>query len=191
MATRTFLALDLDDLILDRLMDTQRRFAGEGGKINWVTRDNLHVTLAFLGDVTDEILRDVCLIAAQAAAEIEPFEFHVRGVECVPGGSGPLRMLWAIIEDPTGRLGKLYETLNESLAGMGLHEEERSFRPHVTLARVKFTKDPRSLREKARGLAAMEFGAQHAEEVVAYASRLSPQGPAYTAIARAKLGESA
>ena len=58
MPTRTFLALDMDALILDRLAEAQRRMDDGQSKVNWVARENLHVTMNFLGDVPDEILHE-------------------------------------------------------------------------------------------------------------------------------------
>ena len=187
MPTRTFLALDMDALILDRLAEAQRRLDDGQSKVNWVARENLHVTMNFLGDVPDEILHEVCNLAAAAASEIEPFEFHVQGVACVPPAGQP-RMFWAMIDDPTGRMLRLRRALDAALDGLGLRQEDRSFKPHVTLARIKFSKHPRGLRAGAKDLADQEFGVQHAEELVAYASRLGSGGPTYLPLARAKLG---
>ena len=53
MPLRTFIALELDDHILDGLRNAQSQLADPADKINWVGRDNLHVTLKFLGDVAE------------------------------------------------------------------------------------------------------------------------------------------
>ncbi|MFB3893445.1 MAG: RNA 2',3'-cyclic phosphodiesterase [Phycisphaerae bacterium] len=188
MAVRTFLAIDLDGAILDRLEAAQKSLDDGASKVNWVARPNVHLTLNFLGDVPDEILSDVCAIAAGAAAKVEPFEIEVAGVVAMPP-RGPLRMFWAGVNDPTGRLAALQDGLAVSLTGLRLRQEERAFKPHITLARVKFARNPAQLRQSAAALAAQEFGIQHVEEVVAYASRLTSDGPIYTPIARAKLGK--
>jgi 2'-5' RNA ligase len=187
MPTRTFLAIDLDDAILDRLEAAQKAIDDGQSKVNWVARPNVHLTLNFLGDVPDEILSDVCAIAAGAAGKVEPFEIEIAGIVAMPP-HGPLRMFWAGVADPTGRLAELQEELATGLIGLRLRQEERAFKPHITLARIKFASNPAQLRQSAAGLAAQEFGIQHVEEVVAYASQLTSGGPVYTSIARAKLG---
>ena len=187
MATRTFLALDLDEAILDRLLAVQRKLDAEGGSVRWVERANLHVTLNFLGDVSDELMVEVCELSAAAAGEVEPFEFDVRGLICTPP-RGPLRMLWGGIADPTGRLAKLQAGLSDALAGLGLKEEDRAYRPHITLARIKSPKGSDRLRAAAARLAGEDFGVQHAEQVVAYSSVLTEDGPIYTRVARFGLG---
>jgi 2'-5' RNA ligase len=188
MPVRTFLALDLDDAILDRLESARRALDDGQSRVNWVERENLHVTLCFLGDVPDELLADVCRIAEGAAGEVEAFEFDVRGLRPVPPHAAP-RMIWADVRDPTGRLVLLQEKLADALVGLRLRQEERAYKPHITLARVKFASDPHGLRRAAEAMADEDFGVQHAEEVVAYASHLTPEGPVYSAIARAGLGK--
>ena len=188
MPVRTFLALDLDAAILDRLEQAQRRIGESGDRIRWVDVKNLHVTLNFLGDVPDDTIHDVCSIAAEVASRVEPFEFDVRGVQCVPP-KGPLRMIWGGVHDATGRMAWLHDELAAALSGMGLKEEERSFKPHITLARVKFAAEPDAVRRVAAKLAQEDFGVQHAEELVAYSSILTDEGPIYTPLTRAPLGE--
>ncbi len=194
MAQRTFLALDLEEATLDRLAELPGRLRAPDAGLRWVSRDSLHLTLIFLGDVPDETLPEVCRLARGVAADIEPFEWEVRGVLCVPP-AGSLRMIWAGVADATGRLAELAERLRAALAGLGLHEEERRFRPHVTLARVRGERRggrqlPASgdIRQAARELVDADFGLQFADELIIYGSRLAPDGPIYTPAARVKLG---
>jgi len=188
MPARTFLALDLDEAIRDRLLAIESRIDAGGATIRWVDRPQLHVTLKFLGDVPDELAADVCARAAEAAAQVEPFDFSVRGLICAPASGRQLRMFWAGVQDPTSRMAELHRRLNAALAGLGLKEENRAFKPHVTLARVRFVKDPQRLRSLAEPCRDEEFGAQHAAEVVVYTSQLTPRGPIYTPVAKPPLG---
>lgn len=183
---RTFLAIDLDDAILDRMAGIQSRIDDPGSKINWVDRENLHITLNFLGDVPDELLTQVCDVAAAVAGQIQPFEIEVAGLTVTPPRGSP-RMFWADVEDPTGSLTIMHEQLDAGLYGLGLRQEERNFRPHITLARIKYAANPAHLRRLAGELAHIELGFQHVEELVAYASQLTSEGPIYTAIARCPL----
>ena len=187
MAMRTFFALDIDEALRRQLAEVQGRVGAGSAKINWVRAENLHVTLNFLGDVGDELLADVSGLAARAAAGVEPFEFHVRGVSCVPP-RGQVRMIWADVTDPTGRMAALHDAVADCLAGLGFKEEVRRFKGHITLARVKFAPDPRQLRGAVAGLAMGDFPEQSAAELVGYTSRLGLDGPTYTAIIHAPLG---
>lgn len=187
MGTRTFIALDLDDAILDGLQEVRMQLDDPQSGIRWTDLKNLHLTLRFLGDVDDEMLAKVCELTADAAHQVDPFEFELKGIVCVPPSGRNIRMLWANIIDDSGSLASLYEILAGQLSGLGLKEDKRGFSPHITLARIKFIQDPPAFRQTAAIYAERSFGLQHVSEVVTYSSRLTPQGPIYTALASAPL----
>lgn len=187
MALRTFLAIDLDESILAGLAQTQDKLARFDANLRVVPRENLHVTLHFLGDVQDDRIAEVCRRMAGAAAMVSPFDIDICGVSPQPA-HGALRMVWALVGDPTGDLGALHEALSAELGDMALREEDREFRPHVTLARIRSARDGRGLREQIARHADEDFGIQHVAEVVAYSSQLTPDGPMYAPIARAPVG---
>lgn len=184
---RTFLALDLDETIRDRIVAAAQRSIGSMPGLRWTAPPNLHVTLQFLGDVTEDLLEHVCRLMTDVAAIIDPFDFVVKGVTCVPPG-GDLRMLRVGIQDPGGLMNVLHDELDLALADLGLHEEERGFAPHVTLARVKSVVNQRAIRQAALLLAGEDFGTQHCKYVTAYTSQLTPDGPIYAPLAKSPLG---
>ncbi|MDY6912978.1 MAG: RNA 2',3'-cyclic phosphodiesterase [Planctomycetota bacterium] len=187
MAARTFLALDIDSAARSRLAAVCQQLGRAGARVRWVVPENLHVTLNVLGDVADEKLVEVCEVVSAAAGQIEPFDFEVCGVLCVPP-AGRLRMFWAGVEEAAGRMEHLYQRLNDGLAGMDLHRDNRPFKPHITLGRVRFAKNDRELRRQAENLTEQKFGPQRAGQVVVYTSKLTPAGPVYTPVAGAELG---
>ena len=152
MAIRTFIALDLDEPIRRRLVAAQRQLADCGASVKAVEAGNLHVTLLFLGDVADERLADLCAMMTEVADAIEPFGFEVRGLLAVPP-RGQLRMTWAGITESSGRLRQLQENLADAMGSLGLRQEERGFRPHVTLGRVKFASQAAHFRSAVAAMA--------------------------------------
>jgi len=187
MGMRTFLSLDIDEATRGRLSGVAGNIPIGDARIRWVEPDNLHVTLKFLGDVADELVADVCAAASWAAETVEPFDFSVRGVICIPP-AGRLRMLWAGVVEPTGRLARLHEQLDAALSEMGFGAEDRPFKPHITLARVKFARNSQDIRAAAESYGDRDFGTNRAGQLVVYSSKLTPEGPVYTPLARAKLG---
>ena len=186
MASRIFLAIDINDEVRERVGAAQDNLRSCGGNIRWVSPRNIHVTLCFLGDVTDKLLAEACEAALRVASQHKPFEFDVRGVLCIPP-AGRLRMLWVGVDDSGGAMDRLQGDLADALAGLGLPKEKRRFRPHLTLARVKFMKDADRIRSAAAEQAEADFGSVRADRVVVYSSKLGPQGPAYTSVAAAAL----
>jgi len=187
MANRIFLAIDINDGVRGRVRAVQDDLKPAPGKIRWVAPQNIHVTLCFLGDVGDDVLAEVCKAARQVASGHRPFDFDVRGVLCVPP-AGRLRMLWIGVDDSGEAMTRLQGDLADALGDLGMPKEERRFRPHLTLARVKFTKDTGGIRSAAAEKAETNFGTVRAAQVTVYSSRLGPEGPTYTALAAAPLG---
>jgi 2'-5' RNA ligase len=187
MAIRTFLALDLDASLRDRLAAAARALPEAGSKIRWVAPENLHVTLKFLGDVPETDVADVCNAIGELAGRVEPFDFDVSHLCCIPPG-GKVRMVWADVREPTGRMASVFEQAETALSRLGFPRERRGFRPHITLGRVKFTRNAAGLRAAAAQYADTLFGSQHAGEIVVYRSELTPRGSIYTPLARAHFG---
>ena len=186
------MALSINDEIRKGLVEARGQleadFAADRAiRINWVAPENLHVTLQFLGNVPDEVLPQVLSIASEVAIQTPAFGFPVRQVACVPP-TGPVRMLWVRVGDPTGRMTELHGELSTALTPLGLKGQSRSFKPHITLARAKSTRSLGRIRKAVAQLPRGDFGTVDCAELVAYASVLTPTGPVYTALATPKLG---
>ncbi len=188
MAIRTFCAIDIDPTARKGLTEVRRGIDAGGAKIRWVARENLHVTMNFLGDVEEDALKEVCQAVQRGARKVPPFDFSIRGLVLIPPAGRRLRMIWAAVRDPEGQMAKLYGKLSDELEGLGFRRETRPFRPHITLARIKHSRDVSVIRDSAASFAETEFGRQHAEAVTVYSSRLSAGGPQYTPMDHAPLG---
>ncbi len=185
---RTFIALHLTEDVQGRLASAQDTLAGAEARVRWVPRQNIHLTLKFLGGVEDRMLGEVCSAAAEAAEQVEPFRFDVAGVTAMPP-AGALRLIWAGVCEPTGALAELHDLLSGACEGLGFKGEQRGFRPHLTLGRFKGGKNADALRAAAAEMADAAFGSVDADELVVYGSVLGPTGPTYTALSHARLGE--
>jgi 2'-5' RNA ligase len=188
MGVRTFLAVDLTAEVRAALAAAQRGLDAAGARIKWVADDNRHVTVKFLGDVADGQLAAVCEAAAAAARGARPFEFAVRGLLLVPPRGRQVRIIWAGVDDPSGRMAALYARVEAAIGELGFAPEGRAFRPHVTVARIKSVGDATRLRRSAEPLAEQDFGTVAAAALVAYSSKLTRGGPVYAPMATAPLG---
>jgi len=184
---RTFLALDVDAAVRERLPSIAGGLQVGRAKLRPVPPENIHVTLNFLGDVADAALGDVCRAVADVGAASEPFTFTVRGVRCMPP-KGRVNILWADVADPEARLAGLQGELTEAMSALGFRPDARTYHPHLTIARVKYAADPRALRQAVAPFADEDFGPQRAERVTTYTSELTPRGAVYIPAARAALG---
>ena len=187
MAARTFLAVDIDRTLRDRLAGVGQIVPADGAKINWVAAANLHVTMNFLGDVDEETLREVIRLSDRVAADGGPFEFDVPRIACIPPRGRP-RMIWAEAVAADGRLADLHTALTSALAVLGFEPEKRRFKGHITLARVRHAREGESLRHAVADLPSDDLPTQTATHVTVYTSDLRPGGPVYIAQGRLPLG---
>ncbi|HZU55665.1 MAG TPA: RNA 2',3'-cyclic phosphodiesterase [Actinocrinis sp.] len=100
--------------------------------LRWCRPETWHVTLAFLGDVPEDALDDLKERLGRAAARNTPMELALAG-----GGHFGGRTLWTGVQGDRDRLGRLAESVNSVARRCHIKVDERPFRPHLTLARVR------------------------------------------------------
>jgi 2'-5' RNA ligase len=185
---RTFIAVDLGKPIRERLEALQRTLGRSSPEVKWVERDNLHITLLFLGEVDERDISQLCQTVANCCASHRPFEARVQSVGSFPNLRRP-RTLWVGIEQGKQELCKLHDDLEPPLLDLGCYRrEERRYTPHVTLGRVRGNRPADSLAQALREQQTWEGGTVLVPEILVLSSELTPQGPIYTVLSRAPLG---
>ena len=161
---------------------TQLRASLPDARVSWNRDDKLHLTIKFLGDIAPERVADLSLAAAQAVSGMKPFTLAVEGCGAFPPRGEP-RVLWIGIVDATEELARLYERLEEQCSALGFQREQRPFRPHLTIARIRKPKDARRLAatHKELGFGRTEF---NVSELLVIRSELGSEGSRYTEISR-------
>ena len=186
--TRTFIAIPTPDPIGQQLAGWQQALAPEIPGCRWVESQPLHITLAFLGDVANRDLNELCLAVAAAAEPSGRFELSVQGLGAFPSPARP-RVVWAgIIADDLGPLGALRQAVVRAATRAGYRPDDPRFHPHVTLGRIRSERGrPCDLTEIVRREHARAAGSFPVVEVVTYASTLGPGGAVYAPLNRARL----
>ncbi|MHC1697139.1 MAG: RNA 2',3'-cyclic phosphodiesterase [Geobacteraceae bacterium] len=126
---RLFIAIDLPEEI--KLAISSLRCPLPGAK--WVAEAQIHLTLRFIGDVDDELLKMV--VASLTDIVAAPFSLAIQGVGCFPPKRDP-KVLWVGVDRSSALLG-LQGDIEKALALNGLAPEGRPFSPHITIARLK------------------------------------------------------
>ena len=137
----------------------------------------MHITLKFLGNVTMDTAQKI-YETLQSLNTIPPEGFDIEVKEVGQFRKG---VLWCGIEDSRGIIAATQAKIEDELASqLAIPREKRPFEGHMTLARVKFLKDPKQFLDKVRELKDTYFGTQHVPEVLLKKSQLTPRGPIYT-----------
>lgn len=185
---RTFIALPLEGGVrhqVERLQADWAELAGE--TVKWVEPANLHVTLLFLGEVSERDVVGVCRRVTTTAVGLPPFSFRVVGV----GGFPSLRharALYAEIGTGIDEIRGLHSALETALIADGSYRrEERAFTPHITLGRVSADGVPPWLAAQFAGASKWSAGTQAVNEVQVLNSLLTKGSPVYTVMSRAPL----
>jgi RNA 2',3'-cyclic 3'-phosphodiesterase len=184
---RAFVAIDFPDPIKERLLELARVFRKADVQTSWVRRENLHLTIRFLGDVDaarvpliESALTGVCAVHA-------PFQLQLSGSGVFPNRRDP-SVLWAGVGE-SEPLVALFDTLNAALAGAGFAPETRPYRPHITLARIREHKSGARLRPLLDTHADTEIGTVAVERVSLYASEVTPRGARHIRLSAFALGQ--
>jgi len=148
--------------------------------VAWVGRDNVHLTLKFLGGVEASRLDAVAAALRAAVAERAAFHLVLRGLGAFPSAGRP-RVLWAGVGEGAAAMGDLAGRVDAALAPLGFPRELRPFAAHATLGRVRAPRVERGLGE-ALALAG-GFGGQRVAHVSLMRSDLSSRGARYTELA--------
>ena len=188
---RAFVAIPLPDAVRGRLGSIQDRLRPAQADVKWVKPDQLHVTLKFLGELSDAARASLEGGLRAAAAAAAPLDLAVRGLGTFPASGAP-RVVWAGVAEATpGRLAALAAAVEAAAAAVGFPAENRPFAAHVTLGRGKSPRNARALRPLLERRPEPEAGSFRADAFVLYRSDLSPQGPTYTEAGRFPLASGA
>ena len=164
---RLFIAIPLDGEVRRAALRLQREMQGRGVKGNFTRPENLHLTLAFIGEYPDPD----AVLDAMADAPFDPVRLRLSGI-------GAFGDLWWLGFEPNAALDGYASALRRALSHAGIPFDRKRFRPHVTLVR-------RAVLPSA-GMPALSVppAAMTAESAVLFRSDRGKDGMVYTKVGR-------
>ena len=180
---RAFLAMDPPPEVLRRIADIQEVLKKTlRGSISWVRPEEIHLTLKFFGDMAAEDLPLISEVVSGQAAGTRPLHLTIKGLGGFPGGRRP-RILWLGVGGEVARLIALQGVLDQGFETCGIKKEERPFRAHLTLARIKSPQGLSGLDKVLEEKEAESAGSFEAKGLILFKSDLTPKGAIYTVLA--------
>ena len=171
---RVFLAIPISENIKDKILKVQREIVDEGIKL--VGRENLHITLRFFGELEEEEVKRI--IEILNSFEYPQFKIKIKGIGTFPNINF-IRIIWIGIEGE--EIHRLKISIDNFLTKINLKREEL-WKPHLTIARVKFLKNKKKLVDKISSLSEYEIGFEEVSKIVLYESILKKPSPIYKEI---------
>lgn len=158
--------------------------------VKWVEPGNIHLTLKFLGEISDEQAVQVKGILDKIAAGFNPFEITLSGIGGFPKLDYP-RVIWVGIDKGRKETAEIAKRIEAELEKTGFEKEERPFTAHLTIGRVRSPQTKEALKEKLTSLSqrppAYNGLSVKIDAVRLYQSKLSGNGAVYTPLHAAGL----
>jgi RNA 2',3'-cyclic 3'-phosphodiesterase len=179
---RLFVGIELPETVRAAVDKARALLQPELKSAKWVRRENLHLTVKFLGYRPEETIGETEAALRAAVSGFRAFAVTVTDFGAFPSPKRA-RILWLGVS-PDPKLQRLYEEIDRALERLGLELEKRAFKPHITVARIK---RPQPINLRAVGGQAKTEHRLEIKAVTLFLSRLTPKGAEYVALARIEL----
>ncbi len=175
-AIRAFISIEIPDEVKDRISAVADPINSEG--IRCVSKDNMHITLFFLGSISRELVEKVN--ESLEGLNTRQFSISLNGV----GAFTPKRprIIFAGIEDGRDEIMRIYKYLSGKLENMSIKIDNREYSPHTTIARISDNYNKSALKEFLEKNSKMELGSFMCSSIRLRQSILTSEGPIYSDI---------
>lgn len=178
---RAFIAIEVPEELKERVLAASEKLKTES--IVLVKKEAMHITLHFLGDITEAEAEKVK--EAMNSVTHRPFEASLSGISCFTPNF--IRVIFADVTKGKEEISAIHRELSTPLSGAGIRIEREEFVPHLTIARVKYAADRGRLLDLIKRNSAAEFGSFAVNSIVLKKSLLAASGPLYTELHKREL----
>ncbi|MDH4158526.1 MAG: RNA 2',3'-cyclic phosphodiesterase [candidate division Zixibacteria bacterium] len=184
---RLFIALPLPREAEEELGRIIFLLKQKGGSVKWVTPKNIHLTMKFLGDTEENLVDSINEQIDAIARDFTPVETAITRLGAFPNLSRP-RVIWAGLDKNIEVLAEISGKVEAAVESLGFEREERSFKAHLTLGRVRQPAGLGNLTNYIKSLDVPEMSFRM-DQLVLFRSTLTPRGPVYDRLHEAVLAK--
>ena len=187
---RTFIAIDVSQEIKEVLGAIESHLKYAGADVKWVKPEIVHLTLKFLGEITEQKVEEVKAALDAVARIAKPFDLTIKDIGAFPNIEHP-RVIWVGLDKGASETVSIASRVDEELSKLGFAKEERPFSSHLTIGRVRSSLNKAKLAEKMSSAAShiikeAAVPAHRVESVILFRSTLTPHGSIYTKLHEAR-----
>jgi len=180
---RSFIAVNLNPEIKEYLASLQVSLNVPETKIKWVEKNNLHLTMKFLGDMSLEQTELIKSGLKGITSRYIPFIVKLSSnIGIFPTYRMP-RIIWVGIKEGVNQLEELYNSIENDLSNKGFSREDKYFSGHITIGRVKFIRDKNNFIQILKRIEISNLS-QEVKSIDLMGSKLTPNGPIYSLTAK-------
>lgn len=208
---RTFIAVELNKDLHNKLKFLQDKLKSEHIDVKWVKPENIHLTLKFLGQTDDGKIESIKNIMDNLASKFRTFSLEVSNLGAFPNLRSP-RVIWIGVhpvrskspevaaapkvttsngtnplKGNTDIVSDIVGILEEKLEKLDFPKEKKVYQSHITIGRIRSSKNLNILRESLQDNFKFKTGTLRVTQIALIQSTLTPSGPIYTPIYTAKL----
>ena len=187
MWLRCFISLELPEELKKNIYGYIEKLKAAGADVKWIPPENLHLTLKFLGDTTEELLKSINERLISLSKSHDRFSLQISGAGAFPNIKYP-RVVWLGVHD-SEEIIKLQHDIDESMAGLGFKRDEKQFTPHLTVGRMKSLKNMGLLIKELATLKETDFGKIEVINIALMKSELKPGGAEHFKLNEISIGK--
>lgn len=182
---RTFIAAEIPNDVKQVIGNYIDSIQGSFKDVKWVSPENLHLTIKFLGEVKESNLKSLNDCVAEVSSDFSPFIMGLSNIGFFPSHNN-LRVIWIGADGGADNLLDIFQELENCLEKLGFDREARTFSSHLTIGRVKRYKRIRRPEDLP------EFNTVNfdVKSLSVIKSTLTPQGPIYEKLFESELKQS-
>ncbi|MBU1912010.1 MAG: RNA 2',3'-cyclic phosphodiesterase [Candidatus Omnitrophica bacterium] len=183
---RAFIAVEIDSQTKQKISDLVSCLKKTGPDAKWITEDQMHLTLKFLGNIGEDKVQKISEALSAISDSFKSLKIGFSNIGAFPNLNHP-RVIWLGIDEGRGSLEILNGKIEASLEKSGFARENREFNPHLTLARIRSSKNISNLIKLIGEKNLTPVGEILIDKLSLFQSTLSPKGAVYTLILQKSL----
>lgn len=183
---RAFIAIDLPESVRSSLGEAQEVLKLKSFRVKWVRPPSIHLTLKFLGNIDAADVDKIAGAMALATKDWHAVSLAAKGIGVFPDIRRP-RVIWVGLSGQLEMLQDLQRSLDNHLAELGFFKENRGFKAHLTLGRVKGKINSESLKAAMSELEGFKSKPFDVKQIILFKSELRQTGAVYTQVREVSL----
>ena len=186
---RTFIAVEIPAEIKNKIGRYVDSLRDSSQNVKWVSTENLHLTIKFLGDINEEDVDSLIECMNPVFSDFSSFDLLLEHAGFFPSKNNP-RVIWIGSDGGADNLLDIFQELEHCLEVFGIDRDERMFSPHLTIGRVKRNNNKHGAVTTFTGdIPEFEPATFRVNSIALIKSTLTPKGPIYEKLYEGKLKE--